>query len=85
MRDVLRDGLQNVPMFDGLAFIQTENIHYGLSSRTWLPYQMDVQDDVITVGEYAHDAAMRLYFCLKAAMNWRNPSVPSATWALCCV
>jgi hypothetical protein len=66
-------------VLDDLAFIQTENIHYGLSSRTWLSYQMDVQDDVITVGEYTHNVAMRLWVLYSGgrSFTWR-PSLRRA-------
>src|SRR5262245_25021221 len=53
----LRDRLDHVPMLDHLAVLELENVDDGVAARARLAHGMDMDDDVIAVGEDAFDLA----------------------------
>ena len=44
-------------MLDHLAVLELEDVDDGVAARAWLAHGMDVDDDVIAVGEDALDLA----------------------------
>src|SRR5262249_2843126 len=55
--DFLRDRLDHVPILDHLAVLELENVYDGVAARARLAHGMDMDDDVIAVGEDALDLA----------------------------
>src|SRR5262249_24097277 len=53
----LRDRLDYVPMLDHLAVLELENVDDGVAARARLAHGMDMDDNVIAVGEDALDLA----------------------------
>src|ERR1700730_4003219 len=53
----LRDRLDHVPMLDHLAVLELENVDDGVAARARLAHGMEMDDDVIAVGEDALDLA----------------------------
>src|SRR5437667_345119 len=53
------DGLDDVPVLDDLAVLELEDVDDGVTARARLPDGMDMDDDVVALGEHALDFAAR--------------------------
>src|SRR5580698_5487911 len=53
-----RNILHDIPMLDDLAVFQLEDIDDGPAAASFLAHAVNVQDDVIAIGEYAFDLAV---------------------------
>jgi len=51
--------LNDVPVLDDLAVLQLEDVDDGVAAGAGLPDRVDVEDDVVAVGEHALDLAAR--------------------------